>query len=145
MIGVDRLALRPGISVADINEADIVWDVEYTDEFGEWFEQLGGEDQEAVVARVTLLEARGASLGRPAADNVHRSRHPNMKELRAERSLRVLFAFDPHRTAILLIGGHKSASDPDTPSWNRWYEHVVPIADDLYDEYLEELRTEGLI
>lgn len=122
-----------------------MWDVEYTDEFGDWFEQLGVEDQEAVVARVALLEARGPSLGRPAVDNVHQSRHPNMKELRAERSLRVLFAFDPRRTAILLVGGHKSLTDPETPSWNSWYDVAVPIADDVYDGYLDELRDEGLI
>lgn len=121
-----------------------MWDVEYTDEFGDWFEQLGEEDQDAVVARVRLLEERGSALGRPAVDNVQRSRHPNMKELRAERSLRVLFAFDPRRTAILLIGGHKGHRDPDTPAWNEWYDHAVPVADDLYDEYLAELRTEGL-
>jgi hypothetical protein len=142
---MDRPQVGLWISVADIDEADIVWDVEYTDEFGDWFEQLGGEDQEAVVARVALLEARGASVGRPAVDNVHQSRHPNMKELRAERSLRVLFAFDPRRSAILLVGEHKSPADPATPSWNRWYDLTVPIADDLYDDYLDELRGEGLI
>ncbi len=122
-----------------------MWDVEYTDEFGDWFEQLDEEDQEAVIARVELLEARGASLGRPAVDHVHQSRHPNMKELRAERALRMLFAFDPRRTAILLLGGHKDHRDPDTPTWNDWYDHAVPIADDLYDDYLDELRAEGLI
>ena len=68
-----------------------------------------------------------------------------MKELRAERSLRVLFAFDPRRTAILLIGGDKSPDDPESPTWNEWYDHFVPIADDLYDEHLKELRQEGLI
>lgn len=47
--------------------------------------------------------------------------------------------------AILLIGGDKSPDDPDSPNWNRWYDHFVPIADDLYDEHLDELREEGLI
>ncbi|HEX9711617.1 MAG TPA: type II toxin-antitoxin system RelE/ParE family toxin [Actinomycetota bacterium] len=54
-------------------------------------------------------------------------------------NLRVLFAFDPRRSAILLIGGDK------TRWWNKWYERMVPIADDLYDVYLSELRQEGLL
>ena len=54
------------------------------------------------------------------------------------------FAFDPRRVAILLIGGDKSPDDPKSPNWNRWYDRYVPIADDLYDVYLYELREEGL-
>ncbi len=53
--------------------------------------------------------------------------------------LRALFSFDPRRQAILLFGGDK------TGEWNGSYEWAVPLADDLYDAYLEELRTEGLI
>lgn len=54
-------------------------------------------------------------------------------------ALRVLFTFDPRRHAILLVGGDK------TGRWNEWYEWAIPVADDLYDVYLEELRKEGLI
>ena len=122
-----------------------MWEVEYTDEFGDWYEGLNQEDQDAVIARIELLEQFGPALGRPAVDNVHQSRHANMKELRAERALRVLFAFDPRRTAILLIGGKKSGEDPDSPNWNRWYDRYVPIADDLYDTYLRELEDEGML
>jgi hypothetical protein len=85
----------------------------------------------------------GPALGRPVVDNLHQSRQANMKELRAERAIRVLFAFDPRRTAILLIGGDKSPDDPGTPDWNQWYDHHTPIADDLYDKHLEELREDG--
>ena|SRR5690349_24644242 len=122
-----------------------MWEAEYTDEFGSWYDGLTEEDQDAVIARVELLQEFGPGLGRPTVDNVHQSRHSNMKELRAEGSLRVLFAFDPRRTAILLIGGDKSPDDPRSPAWSRWYDHFVPIADDLYDEHLAELRKEGLI
>lgn len=122
-----------------------MWEVEYTDEFGDWYDDLSEEDQDTVVARVELLEQLGPALGRPAVDNVHQSTHANMKELRAERSLRVLFAFDPRRTAILLIGGDKSPDDPSSPNWNAWYDHYVPIADALYDIHLKELREEGLL
>ncbi len=68
-----------------------------------------------------------------------------MKELRAERSMRVLFAFDPRLAAILLVGGKKSDATGGTPRWNDWYDHYVPIADDLYDQHLAELNKEGLI
>jgi hypothetical protein len=64
-----------------------------------------------------------------------------MKELRTQhagRPIRTLFAFDPRRTAILLIGGDKTGDA-------RSYDRMVPIADDLYDEYLADLRKEGLI
>lgn len=52
-------------------------------------------------------------------------------------NIRVLFAFDPRRMAILLIGGDK------TNRWDGWYETMVPLADDLYDEHLRVLRKEG--
>jgi hypothetical protein len=50
----------------------------------------------------------------------------------------VFYAFDPRRTAILLLAGNKSGD-------RRFYECMIPIADRLYDEYLDELRREGLI
>jgi hypothetical protein len=68
-----------------------------------------------------------------------------MKELRSEAGVRVLFAFDPRRTAILLIGGDKSPSDPTSPDWNEWYEKFISVADDLYDTHIKELKMEGLI
>ena len=64
-----------------------------------------------------------------------------MRELRVQsggRPLRVFYAFDPRRSAILLIGGDKTGDD-------RFYEQMVPIADQLYDVYIAEIRKEGLI
>ncbi len=84
-----------------------------------------------------VLEERGPALGRPLVDNLHQSRHANMKELRPlGGDLRILFAFDPRRTAILLIGGDKRGR------WNEWYAEMVPVADQLYDEHLAELVRE---
>ena len=61
-----------------------------------------------------------------------------MKELRpAGGFLRIFFAFDPRRTAILLIGGDKRHR------WSEFYERMIPLADDLYDEHLRTLREEG--
>ncbi len=64
-----------------------------------------------------------------------------MRELRVQsggRSIRVFYAFDPRRTAILLLGGEKTGDD-------RFYERAIPIADALYDTYINEIRKEGLI
>lgn len=117
------------------------WDVEFTDEFEAWWTTLSEDQQDAVDASVRLLETIGPQLGRPHADTLVGSRHTNMKELRTQcqgRPLRTLFAFDPRRAAILLIGGEKTGDD-------RFYERMIPEADRLYDEHLAELKKEGLI
>ena len=119
----------------------MVWEVEVTDQFVEWWTALSPDQQESVADRVELLGERGPDLGRPVVERIHTSRHHNMKELRAAKggALRVLFMFDPRRQVILLLGGDKSGQ------WNEWYEWAVSMADDLYETYLAELRDEGLI
>ena len=118
-----------------------MWEVEVTDQFNDWWRGLTADQQESVTDRVDLLAERGPDLGRPVIDRIQSSRHHSMKELRAAQggALRVLFMFDPRRQVILLLGGDKSGE------WNAWYEWAVPVADDLYDEYLDELKREGLI
>jgi hypothetical protein len=115
------------------------WSVEFTDEFNTWWESLTADEQVEIAAKVELLEQRGPTLPRPHSDVIVTSRHANMKELRGkvdERQLRVLYAFDPKRTALLLIGGDKTG-DP------KWYEKFVPIADDIFDRHLKELKRDG--
>lgn len=94
-----------------------------------------------VVAALQLLQEWGPQLGRPLVDTVAGSRHRNMKELRpgsrGRSELRVLFAFDPERSAILLLGGDKSGN------WTRWYRRSIPAADDLFDAHLHGLRKKG--
>ena len=117
----------------------MAWEIEYTDEFGGWWASLSESEQEEVGACVDLLEQRGPRLGYPYSSDVRGSRHGNLRELRVQhagRPYRVFYAFDPRRTAILLIGGGKAGEA-------RWYERYVPIADRLYEEQLEELRREG--
>jgi hypothetical protein len=118
-----------------------MWEVEYTYEFEQWWLDLTQEQQEALDARVMLLAEHGPGLKRPVVGDIKASRHANMKELRTSKggALRVLFAFDPRRHAILLLGGDKSGE------WSDWYEWAVPQADDLYDTHLQELRDEGLL
>lgn len=118
-----------------------MWEVEVTDELKDWRQELSDVQREALTERIDLLAECGPDLGRPIVDRIQASRHHNTKELRAAQggALRVLFMFDPRRTAIMLLGGDKSGQ------WNAWYETAVPAADDLYDAYLNELRDEGLI
>lgn len=116
------------------------WEVEYTDEFAQWWYSLTEREQESIDASVRLLEMLGPSLKFPHSSGVNGSRHGHMRELRTQfggRPLRILYAFDPRRKAILLIGGDKTGND-------RWYEEYLPMADDLYDEHLDVLRKEGL-
>ena len=105
-----------------------------------WLASLDNGSREQVVAAIELLEDRGPQLGRPTVDTVASSRHRNMKELRPGSSgrteLRILFAFDPVREAIMLIAGDKSGS------WKRWYARNIPRADDLFDEHLRRLKGE---
>ncbi len=122
-----------GIYLERYNKA--MWEVEYTDEFEAWWQTLDGDTQVSVAQSVRLLADQGPSLGRPHVDTVKGSRHPNMKELRTQhagRPIRTLFAFDPRRAAILLIGGDKTGD-------NRFYDRMVPLADRLYDEHLREI------
>ena len=119
----------------------MAWDVELTDEFLQWWNGLDPAEKDSLAVSIELLEEKGPNLGRPFVDSVNGSRHSNMKELRTQhqgKPYRSLFAFDPRRTAILLIGGDKTGD-------KRFYDRMIPIADDLYDGYLQEIEKEGLI
>lgn len=114
------------------------WEIEFTDEFEFWWEQLSEGDQERVRAAVEILEAAGPALGRPLVDTLTGSRLPNLKELRPRGGhLRVLFVFDPRRVALLLLGGDK------TGEWRGWYEEAIPAAEARYEQHLAQLREEG--
>jgi len=119
----------------------MTWAVEYTDEFDRWWSGLTEDEQVSVAAMVEVLEAVGPDLPYPRSSGIKGSRPGHMRELRIQhrgRPFRVLYAFDPRRTAILLIGADKTGSD-------RWYEEFVPLADRLYDEHVATLKREGLI
>lgn len=119
----------------------MTWEIEYTDEFGDWWDSLDAEEQTSVRASVQLLRHVGVDLGHPHSSGINGSKHSHMRELRTQhqgRPYRTLYAFDPRRTAVLLIAGDKTGN-------KRWYDTHIPIADRLYDEHLQELTNEGLI
>ena len=116
----------------------MAWDVEVTDEFKAWWNELTEAERISVEKAVLLLEERGPHLPFPYNSKVNGSRHSGMRELRVQHQghpYRVLYIFDPRRVAILLLGGDKTGDD-------RWYERNVPLADRLYDDYLAGIEEE---
>ena len=111
--------------------------VEVTDEFRAWWDSLDIRDQRAVAKVIDALVERGPRLQFPYCSGIKGSRHSHMRELRVpgRPPIRVFYAFDSHRTAILLIAGHKTDSE-------RFYREYVPRADAIYDEYLREVEQE---
>ena len=119
------------------------WDVYQTNEVAAWLDQLQADDPKTadlVDDAIYALSCSGPGLGRPLVDTITGSKIKNLKELRPPSSgtseIRILFAFDPWRSAILLVAGDKSGK------WNRWYAEAVPRAEQLYESYLKERAEE---
>jgi hypothetical protein len=114
----------------------VAWSVKVTEEYAAWFTALIKDDLDSaiqVAQAVAALREEGPMLGRPLVDRIQGGRIHHLKELRpgsAGRSeIRVLFAFDPSRSALLLLGGDKAGN------WQRWYRENIPIAEQLYLDY----------
>jgi len=115
----------------------VAWEVEFTNEFEQWWDSLTAAEQKSVDFTVSLLQEIGPTLRMPHSSGVEMSRHTHMRELRIQhegRPYRVLYVFDSRRAAMLLIGGDKTGN-------NRWYEEYVPLADAIYDRHLRELEN----
>jgi len=113
----------------------MAYEVEFTNEFEVWWNSLTDDEQESVAFSVRLLEERGIHLKRPHADSIHGSKFINLRELRCQhegRPYRVLYALDPRRVAMLLIGGDKAGN-------SAWYEEFVPKAEKIYAQHLKEI------
>lgn len=116
------------------------WEVSFHDEFDPEFAALSEAVQDEMLAHAKLLEQFGPQLGRPRVDTLKGSRHANMKELRFDAAggvLRVAFAFDPKRKAVLLVAGDKSGG-----SEKRFYRQLIATADERFDGHLSRLRKE---
>ena len=114
-----------------------IWTVE-VDLVDGWLASLDEKSYELVVAALEVLAEQGPSLGRPLADSIVGSTYRNMKELRTGSSgrseVRILFAFDPARKAILLVAGDKAGN------WQKWYRTNIPLADERYRQHLDRLK-----
>ncbi|GGK54224.1 type II toxin-antitoxin system RelE/ParE family toxin [Streptomyces flaveus] len=116
------------------------WEIRVTDECLTWIHGLEEGSKAQVVDSIDRLADGGPGMGRPLVDRLEGSVVHNLKELRpgsAGRSeIRIIFAFDPWRSAILLLGGDKSGN------WSGWYKQAIPRAEELYAEYLKEREAE---
>lgn len=115
-----------------------MWDVEATDAFEQWWRGLTEQEQDDVTATVDLLQERGPKLPFPYSSGIEGSKFSHMRELRIQSHgdpIRVFYAFDPHRVAVLLIGGIK------TGKGKRFYKEYVPKADKLYEQHLKSLES----
>ena len=118
----------------------MAWEVEFTDEFNEWWDTLALQERNALIGKINRLAFYGRTLSAPHSKSLKGFRHP-LYELRGQnagRPLRAFYAFDPRETAIILLGGDKTG-DVD------FYKRCVPIALDLYDAHIAGLESEGLI
>ena len=114
----------------------MAWVVKVTDEYAAWFTRLITEDLGSatqVAQAVAALREEGPTLGRPLVDRLKGAKVHHLKELRpgskGRSEIRIIFAFDPDRSALLLLGGDKAGS------WDRWYRDNVPLAEQLYLDY----------
>lgn len=112
----------------------MAWEVVVGDEVGAWLDALDSESYDLVIAALTVLSEDGPMLGRPLVDTIKGSTVKNMKELRpgskGRSEIRILFAFDPQRQAILLVAGDKAGN------WKKWYKENVPIAEERWQQHL---------
>jgi hypothetical protein len=151
-----RIATLPAVDSIPYRACspDVESQVEYTDEFGTWWDTLTEDERIRVTASVALLQRRGPGLPFPHSSGVSGSRHGRMRELRVQvgrRPIRIFYAFDPRlrwiprmrsipvwvrspRVAILLIGGDKTGRDG-------FYVRLIPIADRLYDQHLAQIAA----
>jgi hypothetical protein len=113
------------------------WRVELLPEVSDWLAKLNQRDYEHNLIALKMLEDEGPRLGRPFVDHVKGSIFPNMKELRPlGGNLRLLFAFDPERNAIVLVAGDKSND------WTDWYKRNIRIADQRFSAHLLRMKRE---
>lgn len=122
-----------------------MWQVDF-DPISEWVLSLDEETFEAIVAAAEVLRTEGPTLGRPLVDTITGSKVGNMKELRpaspGKTEIRILFAFDPDRHAIMLVGGDKSTGRSKKDKWSGWYKKAIPVAERVWQEHLRKLEEE---
>ncbi|HHV1711528.1 TPA: type II toxin-antitoxin system RelE/ParE family toxin [Escherichia coli] len=114
-----------------------MWTVLFSQRFDDWLNEQEDALQEKVLADLKNLQVYGPELPRPYADTVKGSRYKNMKELRVQfsgRPIRVFYAFDPIRRAIVLCAGDKSND-------KRFYKKLVRIAEDEFAAHLNTLES----
>jgi hypothetical protein len=136
LIPFGGLLRQVNISEAHISERKVI----YSPEFNQWYELLTKREKRQVRARVRHLQSEGPVVGRPTVGLIKGSIFHQMKELLVPKDIRILLMFDTQGSLVLLVGGNKSERDPSSPNWNRWYQKMIPIAENIYSKHLEQLE-----
>ena len=118
------------------------WRTDSTEEFDAWLDILEEEDQNHIIGAIEVLKRVGPVLGFPLVKPIKTKTRCTMRELRPASKgaieVRVLFAWDKKREAVMLLGGDKSGD------WDGWYERNISLADDLFDRHAERQAKEAL-
>lgn len=116
-----------------------MWEVEYR-YIRDWLDKQDAETVAHVFAALELLQEQGPNLGRPLADIVQGAPLKNLKELRpaspGKSEVRILFAFDQRRQAVMLLAGDKAKGKSRQLKWTNWYKQAIPQAMRVYREHL---------
>ena len=116
-----------------------MWDVEYR-YIRDWLDKQDAETVAHVFAALELLQEQGPNLGRPLVDTVQKAPLKNLKELRpaspGKSEVRILFAFDQGRQAVMLLAGDKARGKSNKRKWTRWYKRAIPQAIRVYREHI---------
>lgn len=106
-----------------------------------WLDAQDDETVAHIISALEVLRRDGPALGRPLVDSVQASSLANLKELRpptpGRTEVRILFAFDPWRRAILLLAGDKSKAQSVRNKWSGWYRKAIPQAEEIYRRHVK--------
>ena len=112
-----------------------------------WLDEQDESTLRQLYADLLVLEREGPSLGHPLVDRVKGSKLHHLKELRVtscgQSVIRILFAFDPKRQAVMLLAGDKSQAGPSKAKWNGWYAINVPKAEQIYRRHVRRFDRDG--
>lgn len=119
-----------------------MWEIEYS-YIIDWLDELDNKTVAAIFAALELLQQEGLNLGRPLVDTLSNTRVANLKELRpasaGNTEIRIIFAFDSARKAIMLLGGDKSKGKTGRSKWTGWYKSAIPAAEKIFLEHVKHL------
>lgn len=123
-----------------------MWEVDYS-YIETWLDNQDSVTVAHIFAAFEILEAEGPNLGRPLVDTLKHTSLKNLKEIRpvspGETEIRILFAFDSVRQAIMLIAGDKAAGKNRKEKWDGWYKTAIPKAEELFRKHQDELRKKS--
>jgi hypothetical protein len=126
-----------------VDQQPAAWEIYVVNEVRDWLNSLRATNPttfDLIDDAIYTLSRSGSALKRPLVGTITGSTIKNLKELRpgstGRSEIRILFVFDPWRSAILLVAGDKA------DNWQSWYRRAIPLAEQRYEMYLKERAQE---